>query len=151
MADQQKQAWSNIFAKRPPPGPADKAVIKKHATSKPAAAPAPPAPAAAARRSETPDQAADVTTTNNSSSSSKVRPSSALLCLHPNKTFAFDIYHGTTCDPEPTLLQSVKYNKDGLFADPQRRAQHYKEIKPKIVKVSYWHTQLLQLQCTHGD
>jgi hypothetical protein len=80
-----------------------------------------------------------------------VRPSSALLCLHPNKTFAFDIYHGTTCDPEPTLLQSVKYNKDGLFADPQRRAQHYKEIKPKIVKVSYWHTQLLQLQCTHGD
>ena len=35
------------------------------------------------------------------------------------------------------LLQSVKYNKDGLFADPQRRTQQYKEIKPKIDKVSY--------------
>jgi hypothetical protein len=118
MADQQKQIWSNIFAKRPPPGPADKAVNKKHATSKPAAAPAPPAPAAAAAAaagSETPDQAADVTTTTNSSSSSssKVRPSSALLCLHPNKTFAFDIYHGTCCDPEPTLSLAERQVQQG--------------------------------------
>ena len=78
MADQQKQAWSNIFAKRPPPGPADKAAYKKPATSKTAVAPA-PAPAAAAG-SETPDQAADVLTSTDSSSS-KVRPSSDLLVL----------------------------------------------------------------------
>jgi hypothetical protein len=41
------------------------------------------------------------------------------------------VIHNQLC-----LVQGVKYNKDGLFADPQRRTQQYKEIKPKIDKVS---------------
>jgi hypothetical protein len=81
MADQQKQqqqatAWSNIFAKRPAPGPADKAAYKKLATGTTTAAPAP----AAAAGSDT-VQAADVMTSTAKSSSSKVGPSSAVILL----------------------------------------------------------------------
>lgn len=136
MADQhkQQQAWSNIFAKRPPPGPADKAAYKKPATSKTAAARAP----AAAAGSETPDQANVTTSTD--SSSSKVRPSSALLvlCFAPKQDICLQTFITAhiVIQNQLCLLQSVKYNKDGLFADPQRRTQQYKEIKPKIEKVS---------------
>jgi hypothetical protein len=41
------------------------------------------------------------------------------------------VIHNQLC-----LVQGLKYNKEELFAEPQHRTQQYKEIKPKIDKVS---------------